>query len=144
MLLALTLGLKDNPLVPIGPGSTRASCSASPRCSALALVVAGLGRAATAAPATGDARSRGATTRWSRSRSRVFACTTSRCCRSSASASRPSLSSRRSNALLEPPATRAMGCGIDAVALVATAVVTYLVFERYLSVLLPRGRWTDF
>ena len=26
---------------------------------------------------------------------------------------------------------------------VATAAFTYLVFERYLSVLLPRGRWTD-
>lgn len=25
-----------------------------------------------------------------------------------------------------------------------TAAVTYLVFERYLTVLLPRGRWTDF
>jgi hypothetical protein len=26
----------------------------------------------------------------------------------------------------------------------ATTLVTYFVFERYLSVLLPRGRWTDF
>lgn len=26
----------------------------------------------------------------------------------------------------------------------ATAFLTWLVFERYLSVLLPRGRWTDF
>ena len=26
----------------------------------------------------------------------------------------------------------------------ATAFITWLVFERYLSVLLPRGRWTDF
>jgi hypothetical protein len=25
-----------------------------------------------------------------------------------------------------------------------TAVVTWLIFERYLSVLMPRGRWTDF
>jgi hypothetical protein len=32
---------------------------------------------------------------------------------------------------------------VAAVALVATAVV-YLVFEQYLSVLLPRGRWTGF
>jgi hypothetical protein len=32
------------------------------------------------------------------------------------------------------------------VAIVAllTTLVTYLMFERYLSVLLPRGRWTDF
>ena len=27
---------------------------------------------------------------------------------------------------------------------VITAAATYFVFERYLSVLLPRGRWTDF
>ncbi len=25
-----------------------------------------------------------------------------------------------------------------------TSLVTWLVFERYLSVLLPRGRWTGF
>lgn len=30
------------------------------------------------------------------------------------------------------------------VAALATVVVTYLAFESYLSVLLPRGRWTDF
>ena len=32
--------------------------------------------------------------------------------------------------------------GARAVAL-AHAAVTYLAFERYLTVLLPRGRWTD-
>jgi putative tricarboxylic transport membrane protein len=32
---------------------------------------------------------------------------------------------------------------VAAVALVTTALV-YFVFERYLTVLLPRGRWTDF
>jgi hypothetical protein len=26
----------------------------------------------------------------------------------------------------------------------ATVLATYLAFERYLLVLLPRGRWTDF
>jgi hypothetical protein len=30
------------------------------------------------------------------------------------------------------------------VAALATVIVTYLAFEVYLSVLLPRGRWTDF
>lgn len=30
------------------------------------------------------------------------------------------------------------------VSALATAVITYLVFEHYLSVLLPRGRWTDY
>jgi hypothetical protein len=48
-----------------------------------------------------------------------------------------------SNALLEPP-RGARGWGrVLAVALVTTLVV-YYVFERYLTVLLPRGRWTDF
>ena len=34
----------------------------------------------------------------------------------------------------------------DASSLLAllTAAITYFVFERYLSVLLPRGRWTGF
>jgi len=30
------------------------------------------------------------------------------------------------------------------VAALATVIVTYLAFETYLSVLLPRGRWTGF
>lgn len=47
------------------------------------------------------------------------------------------------NASMAPP--RGFG-GWVRVGLIAfgTAVVTWLVFERYLSVLLPRGRWTDF
>jgi hypothetical protein len=27
---------------------------------------------------------------------------------------------------------------------IVTTVIVYYVFERYLTVLLPRGRWTDF
>lgn len=48
-----------------------------------------------------------------------------------------------SNALLDPPRGAK---GWLRVALVAalTTVVVYLVFERELSVLLPRGRWTDY
>ena len=47
------------------------------------------------------------------------------------------------NLLLAPPRDakgwlRALVLGL------ATTFVTWLVFERYLSVLLPRGRWTDF
>ena len=47
------------------------------------------------------------------------------------------------NALLDFPETTKgwMRAGLLAF---ATALATYLVFERYLSVLLPRGRWTDF
>jgi hypothetical protein len=32
--------------------------------------------------------------------------------------------------------------GIQVAIAVGTAAVTYLVFERYLSVILPRGSWT--
>lgn len=45
--------------------------------------------------------------------------------------------------VLEPPRSRKSWLRVVIVALVTT-LVTYLVFERYLSVLLPRGRWTDF
>jgi len=44
--------------------------------------------------------------------------------------------------VLERPATPARWLTLAAVAL-ATSLVTFLVFESYLSVLLPRGRWTD-
>lgn len=46
-------------------------------------------------------------------------------------------------AMLEPPRTR-KGWMIVAVTAIVTTVVTYVLFERYLQVLLPRGRWTDF
>jgi hypothetical protein len=44
--------------------------------------------------------------------------------------------------VLERPATPARWVVLVGIAL-ATSLVTYLVFESYLSVLLPRGRWTD-
>ena len=47
------------------------------------------------------------------------------------------------NALMAPP--RSARDWLRAVVLgFATALATYLVFEHYLSVLMPRGRWTDF
>jgi putative tricarboxylic transport membrane protein len=46
-------------------------------------------------------------------------------------------------AVIEPPRSRLRWLAINLVALV-TMLATYLLFERYLSVLLPRGRWTDF
>ena len=46
------------------------------------------------------------------------------------------------NALLAPPRGLKGWAGNLALAF-ATAFVTWLVFERYLSVLLPRGRWTS-
>lgn len=47
------------------------------------------------------------------------------------------------NALLDPP-RGARGWGRVALVAAATTVVVYVVFERYLLVLLPRGRWTDY
>lgn len=44
---------------------------------------------------------------------------------------------------LERPPDRRRWLVVAVVAVVATAA-TYFVFERYLHVLLPRGRWTDF
>jgi len=46
-------------------------------------------------------------------------------------------------ALLEPPRSARRWALVIAIALVTT-LVTYLAFEQYLSVLLPRGRWTEF
>jgi putative tricarboxylic transport membrane protein len=45
--------------------------------------------------------------------------------------------------VLDPPKTRRGWIVVALTALVTTAVC-YIVFERYLQVLLPRGRWTDF
>ncbi len=47
------------------------------------------------------------------------------------------------NALLDLPKTARGWLRVALIALIATGVV-YYAFEHYLSVLLPRGRWTDF
>ena len=46
-------------------------------------------------------------------------------------------------ATLEPPRGARAWALVGATAL-ATTVASYFLFERYLQVLLPRGRWTDF
>lgn len=46
-------------------------------------------------------------------------------------------------AVLDPPRGW-KGWGLLATVALVTSVATYYTFERYLSVLLPRGRWTDF
>ena len=45
--------------------------------------------------------------------------------------------------LLEPPGDARGWLRVAVVAAISTAVI-YAVFEHYLLVLLPRGRWTDF
>ena len=47
------------------------------------------------------------------------------------------------NALLAPPRSAKNWAGVVVLA-VLTAFLTHLVFERYLLVLLPRGAWTSF
>jgi hypothetical protein len=47
------------------------------------------------------------------------------------------------NALLDPPRGAKAWLRVALIALIGTAAV-YYAFEHYLSVLLPRGRWTDF
>jgi len=45
--------------------------------------------------------------------------------------------------LLDPPRSARRWVLVLVIA-VATSWITYLAFEQYLSVLLPRGTWTDF
>lgn len=135
-LFALTLGLRDNPLVPIGPGFYPRIVLAVTAGLAFALVAADLwapkirshpgklnyllvvemfalfGLYAGALPYLGF-------------RISTF------------------LYVAATNALLDRPAGWKGGARVLAVALITTVVV-YYVFERYLTVLLPRGRWTNF
>jgi hypothetical protein len=136
-LFALTLGLKDNPLVPIGPGYYPRIVLAVTASFALALVAmdfvapSRLGRSAEklnyvlvlemfavfglyvgALPYLGF-----------RVSTFVYVAAT--------------------NALLDVPRTAKGWARVLLIALITTVAV-YYVFERYLTVLLPRGRWTDF
>jgi hypothetical protein len=47
------------------------------------------------------------------------------------------------NTMLDMPKGAKGWARVAAVSIITTVVV-YYVFERYLTVLLPRGRWTDF
>lgn len=139
-LFALTLELKDSPLVPIGPGfyprivlgitagfalllviadafgrpgeAPRAGTGAAPNYAAVAVHFLVFGLYALALPYLGF-------------RIATF------------------LYVAAASALMDPPRNRRQW--IRAVLLgLLTALATWLVFERYLSVLMPRGRWTDF
>jgi len=135
-LFALTLGLKDNPLVPIGPGFYPRIVLGVTAVLALALVLVDL---------------------WTPRRSseaqklnyllvvEMFAIFGLYC------GALPYLGFRIStflyvaatNALLDVPKGGKGAARVLAVALITTVVV-YYAFERYLTVLLPRGRWTNF
>ncbi len=135
-LFALTLGLKGNPLVPIGPGFY-------PR------IVLGLTAALAAALVVFDFFGKKESARADRAsygavvlHFAVFGVYTTLL---------PWLGFRlatllyvaAANALLDPPRSAKAWLRVAAVAGVTTALV-YVAFEQYLSVLMPRGRWTGF
>jgi hypothetical protein len=136
-LFALTLGLKDNPLVPIGPGYYPRLVLGVTAVFALGLVVLDfLSKSPPAARA--DKLNYGLVVG-------LFAVFGLYC------GALPYLGFRlatllyvaATNALLDVPRSFKGYLRVGTVALVTTAVV-YFVFERYLTVLLPRGRWTGF
>jgi putative tricarboxylic transport membrane protein len=137
LLFGLTLGLKDNPLVPIGPGFYPRIVLGLTAALSLWLVVADyLGK---------DRRVEKKETLNYRLVALMFAQFGVYC------ALLPYLGFRIStllyvaaaNALLDPP-KGSRGWIRVLVLAVLTAFLTHLIFERYLTVLLPRGSWTSF
>jgi hypothetical protein len=136
-LFGLTLGLKDNPLVPIGPGYYPRIVLGVTAALALALVLSDLFSGAPAAPEGEKLNYRlvGA----------MFAVFGLYCGALPYFGFRIStlLYVAATNALLDAPRSAKGWLRVGVVALITTAIV-YVVFERYLTVLLPRGRWTQF
>jgi putative tricarboxylic transport membrane protein len=135
-LFALTLGLKDSPLVPIGPGFYPRIVLGVAAILAAALVVFDvLGKKSK--PVFEKANYGSVVLHFALFGLYVTAL--------------PGLGFRvatlayiaAANALLDRPKGLKGAIRVAAIAFIATAVV-YFVFERYLSVLLPRGRWTGF
>jgi hypothetical protein len=135
-LFALTLDLKPSPLVPIGPGFYPRIVLGITAALAASLVLFDL--LAAQRPAAGD----GANYALVLTVFVVFGIYVG---------ALPFLGFRIATllfiaalqAVLEPPKS-ARGWIVIAVTALVTTAVCYIVFERYLQVLLPRGRWTDF
>jgi putative tricarboxylic transport membrane protein len=136
LLFGLTLGLKPSPLVPIGPGFYPRIVLGVTAVLAAALVVFDLvgkkgertrGRSDYAAVALHFAvfGVYVAALPWLGFRIATFAYVAA------------------TNALLDVPRSPRGWLRVVLLAL-ATTLATYFMFERYLLVLLPRGRWTDF
>ncbi len=140
VLYALTLDLKENPLVPLGPGFyPRIVLGLTAALAAVLVVLDVLARRRGRPPAkVAAARNYGLVLA-------VFAVF------GLYVAFLPYLGFRIATLLfvaglqstLEPPHGW-KGWLVVAVTALATTAVTYLAFEHYLLVLLPRGRWTDF
>ena len=134
LLFGLTLGLKDNPLVPIGPGFYPRIVLGVTAVLALAVLVFSFRQK----PEGRQAVSYGMVVS-------MFAVFGLYC------GALPFLGFRiatllylaATNAMLDLP-KGAKGWGRVALVSVITTVVVYYVFERYLTVLLPRGSWTNF
>ena len=139
-LYAATLGLKDNPLVPIGPGYYPRIVLGISAILALAVLIADLLKARRPRAAAPEKQKLNYAMV-----AAMFAVFGLYC------GALPLVGFRiatfiylvAANAMLDPPASTKGYLRVLAVALVTTVVV-YLAFERYLDVLLPRGRWTDY
>ena len=135
-LFGLTLDLKDNPMVPIGPGFYPRIVLGITALLAVALVIA-------------DWRRRGKPRAEERMNYGLVVAMFAAF--GLYAGALPYLGFRvatlayvaGTNALLDPPRGMRGWLRVGAVALIATAAV-YVAFERYLTVLLPRGRWTGF
>ena len=136
-LFALTLGLKDNPLVPIGPGYYPRIVLGVTAAFALLLVVTDVLAGKRAAPGVEKLNYLLVVEMFVLFGLYVGAL--------------PYLGFRIStflyvaatNALLDVP-RNARGWARAVLVALVTTVVVYYVFERYLTVLMPRGRWTNF
>ena len=135
-LFALTLGLPANPLVPIGPGFYPRIVLGLTAVLAGALLVFDLLSKKKPEP-LGEANYAAVVLHFAVFGVYVVAL--------------PSLGFRvatfayvaAANALLDRPRTAKGWLRVAALALI-TSALTYVVFEHYLSVLMPRGRWTGF
>ncbi len=141
ILFGLTLGLKDSPLVPIGPGFyPRIVLGITALFGAMLLVTEILARRGrqTVAPPRRDPLNYSLVA----ISFAVFGLYV---------VALPYLGFRiatvayvaAANATLDPP-RGARGWARVAAAALVTAFITHLIFERYLTVLLPRGAWTAF
>ena len=141
ILFALTLDLKDNPMVPVGPGFYPRMVLALTAALSLGLVIGDLLARRKQGPAVAKAEAKLNYPLVAISFG-VFALY---------AVALPWLGFRiatllfvgGSNALLDPPRSPTGWLRALALAL-ATTLVTWLVFEHWLSVLLPRGSWTGF